>query len=63
MEKVISVSKRVAEYIKSNKLSVRQISQDTGVSEDKLLNKSEPLNATEFLEICSYLNVRPEDMR
>lgn len=63
MEKVTGVSKIIAEYIKENKLSVSQISMDTGVPIDKLLNKSEPLNAAEFLEVCSYLNLRPEDMR
>lgn len=63
MEKVTNVSKKIAEYIEENELSVRKIADDTGVSEEKLLNKSRPLNATEFLEICSYLNLRPEDMR
>lgn len=63
MDKVKNVSEKIMEYIKINQLSVRKISEDTGVSEKKLLNKSEPLNATEFLEICSYLDVRPEDMK
>lgn len=58
-----NVSRKIAEYIKTNQITVKQIVQDTGIPKEKLLNKDEPLNATEFLEICSYLNLRPEDMR
>lgn len=57
------VSKKIAKYIKENQLSIKHIVMDTGISEAKILNENnEGLNATEFLEICFYLNLRPEDI-
>lgn len=59
----MSVSKKITNYIKSNNISVSQISKDTGIDEEKLLGNLQPFNATEFLELCFYLNIRPEDFK
>ena len=51
-------------YIADNRLSVTQVARDTAISEDKLqVGAKESLNATEFLELCSYLNVKPEELK
>lgn len=54
----------LAEYIQQNQISISQIAKDTGISEDKLHAKStEKLNATEFLTLCSYLGIKPEELK
>lgn len=63
MKKEDSASARITKYIKDNNIPVTQIVYDTGISEEKILNEEMSFNALEFLEICSYLNLRPEDMK
>lgn len=62
MKKDIKVSEQIRKYIKDNNIPVAQIVTDTGISEEKIVSGANPFNATEFLEICSYLNLSPEDM-
>ncbi|MBC5668477.1 MULTISPECIES: hypothetical protein [Eubacterium] len=57
----MSVSEKVSKYIESNNLSFLQISKDTGIDERKLRGEIKPLEAGEFLELCFYLNVKPEE--
>lgn len=59
----MSVSEKVINYIKLNNISVSRIAKDTGIEEEKLLGDKLPFNATEFLELCFYLNVNPEEFR
>ena len=61
--KRVHIPKQIVNYIKVNNLSVSRISIDTGIDEEKLLGNMEPFSAAEFLELCFYLNVRPEDFR
>lgn len=59
-----NVTKKIADYIQKNHISVEQASRDTGIELAKLDGTSrEKLSASEFLEICAYLNIRPEEMR
>lgn len=54
---------KIAKYICENHISVEQVSRDTGIAEAKLINRSEEnLSATELLEVCVYLNIRPEQL-
>ena len=58
-----TITEKLAIYIADNHLSVTQVARDTAISEDKLqVGAKENLNATEFLELCSYLNVKPEEL-
>lgn len=58
-----SVTIQLAEYLKKNKISAKQVAEHTGISEDKLLtDTTKTLNATEFLELCAYLNIKPEEL-
>lgn len=59
-----TITEKLAIYIADNHLSVTQVARDTAISEDKLqVGAKESLNATEFLELCSYLNVKPEELK
>ena len=58
-----SVTKQLAEYLKNNQISTKQVAEHTGISEEKLLtDTTKTLNATEFLELCAYLNIQPEEI-
>lgn len=55
-----NVTKMIAKYIDDNNISLERIERDTRVSIKKLIiNSNENLNATEFLDICYYLNIDP----
>ena len=56
-----SVSKALIKYIKEK--STSQISKDTGIWEKKLTDENVTFTASEFLELCSYLHLKPEDLR
>ena len=59
-----TITEKLAIYIADNRLSVTQVARDTAISEDKLqVGAKESLNATEFLELSSYLNVKPEELK
>lgn len=63
MEKV-NVTSKVIEYIKSNNISIDQIAKDTGIPASKLRGETrDPLMAAEFLRVCQYLNVKPENFK
>ena len=59
-----TITEKLAIYIADTHLSVTQVARDTAISEDKLqVGAKESLNATEFLELCSYLNVKQEELK
>lgn len=59
-----TVTQRVACYLRENHIPVEQIENDLGIPADKLMHDSgRELDAAEFLELCVYLNIRPECFR
>lgn len=55
---------RLAEYIREHQISTEKVAGDTGIPEEKLKTDTDCiLNATEFLELCAYLNVKPEELK
>ena len=59
-----TITEKLAIYIADNHLSVTQVARDTAISEDKLqVGEKESLNATENLELCYYLNLKPEELK
>lgn len=55
---------KIASYIRENHISVQQTCIDTGIDPEMLQGKNDKkMTATEFLELCMYLDIRPEDMR
>ena len=60
----VTCAQKIAAYLKENQISAEQTAQDTGVSLEKLnATGQENLTAAEFLEVCWYLNIKPEEMR
>ena len=59
-----TMTMRLAEYIRDNQISTGQVAEETGIPEEKLRTDTDSiLNATEFLELCAYLNVKPEELK
>ena len=53
----------IAEFIEKKKLSIKEISINVNVSKKKLiLGTEESLTAEEFLRLCQYLHIRPEEV-
>lgn len=63
MKKQNNASINIKKYIKDNQISIEQISKDTGIPVEKIIDDDVSFSATEFLEMCSYLNIRPEKMK
>lgn len=63
-----NVTATLAQYIRQNHISVTQVSKDTGIPEPKLsvfddvVRDEFKLNASEFLTLCAYLNIKPEEV-
>lgn len=54
----------VANYIKEQNFSIEQIVSELQIAEDKLrIGSGAELEAGEFLELCAYLGVTPEQIR
>ena len=59
----MNVTNRLANYIAQQHISPERVAKDTGVAIEKLVPETEEtLEAGEFLELCIYLGIRPEDM-
>lgn len=59
----MKVTNRLANYIAQQHISPERVAMDTGVALEKLVPETkETLEAGEFLELCLYLGIRPEDM-
>lgn len=55
------VTKEIAKYISEKQLSVEEIENDLGIPRTKLVKETEEdLSADEFMRLCLYLGVRPE---
>lgn len=56
-----SVTKRIAKYISGQKLSVVVISDALNIAAQKLQPETEEtLTAEEFLRLCVFLSIKPE---
>lgn len=56
----MEITKEIVDYIKKNNISVTEISEKTKVDINLLSGNSErKMNATEMLEVCSYLEIDP----
>lgn len=56
----MEITREIIEYIRKNNISAAEISENTKVDLDLLLgNADRKMNATEMLEICSYLGIDP----
>ena len=57
---IMEITREIVEYIRKNNISAAEISENKKVDLDLLLgNTDRKMNATEMLEICSYLGIDP----
>lgn len=53
----------IIQYLKKNQIPVKWVVEKLGIAEEKLdIGYTEPLLADEFLELCAFLHLRPEDI-
>lgn len=58
----IDISRQLAKYIFENNLSLQDIQNATDIPVSKLVEGGQRLSAIEMLELCYYLNIRPESL-
>ena len=52
------------EYFEKNRIDINEISEKTGIKMGKLSKKYKtPLTAEEFLVLCVFLKISPEEIR
>ena len=57
---MMEITREIVEYIRRNNISAIDVSEKTKVDINLLLGKSDrKMNATEMLEVCSYLGIDP----
>lgn len=57
-----NVSNNLIKYINNNHISIAELAEKTGISPHKFEQHNIIFEASEFLEICAYLNINPESM-
>lgn len=57
-----STTKLLYEYISRNNISLKQIQKDLNMEIEEMVKENRILSASEFLRICKYLNLPPEDI-
>ncbi len=56
------MTEKIVNYLSVNNINLEDISKDLGISREKLQSNSKlSLSAEEFLSICCYLHIRPEN--
>ena len=58
-----NASKNIITYIRENNISTEELENKIGIKQTKLLDEDTVFMASEFLELCSYLKLKPENMR
>lgn len=52
------------EYFEKNRINISEISEKTGIKKEKLSRDyKKPMTAEEFLQLCVFLNIKPEVIR
>ncbi len=60
----MNITRKVQLYIRDCSIDVEEVQRQTGVSKALLTGESNrPFNATEFLEVCTYLKIKPEEIK
>lgn len=57
------VTEYMTEYLRQNEIAVEDVAEQTGINPDKLKRDyKEPLDAVDFLTLCSFLKIKPEQV-
>lgn len=61
--KEFSVTEYMIHYMEQNHMESKKVASETGISKEKLTKGyQEPLFADEFLTLCVYFGIRPEEV-
>lgn len=58
----MKTEKYLLEHILNNHISLEQIETDTGINIEQMVRKKKDLKAGEFLALCTYLGITPEEV-
>ncbi len=60
---ISKVTDYIISYLKEENLTAEQVAKETGIAKQKLSEGYvHPLDADEFLRLCVYLRLKPEDI-
>lgn len=59
----MKTEKYLLDHMMNNHISVKQVECDMGINMEQLVEENRDLKAGEFLALCAYLNIRPEEVR
>jgi hypothetical protein len=62
-EVTMYAEKYILEDIERRNLSVDKIKEETGIDVTVLMDEGQELTALDFLNLCVYLRISPEDIR
>ncbi len=58
----MKAEKYLLEHISNHNISVEQIEKDTGINIENMVRQKKELSAGDFLELCLYLGITPEEV-
>lgn len=58
----MKAEKYLLEYVREHNMSSRGIEVDTGINLERIVMEEQELMADEFLRLCAYLNITPEEI-
>ena len=59
----MKAEKYLLDYMMSRSITMEQVESDTGINMREFSDGKKDLMADEFLQLCVYLGVRPEDIQ
>lgn len=59
----MGISEKIIRIIQDKNISISEISKETGIPEEKFSDKDTVFSASEFLELCNYLNLQPQNIK
>ena len=58
----MKAEKYLLDYIVSHNIPIAQIENDIGINIENRVNEKQDLMASEFLTLCTYLGITPEEV-
>lgn len=58
----MKAEKYLLEYVLEHNMSSKRIEADTGIDIEKIVLEEQELMADQFLNLCVYLNITPEEV-
>lgn len=59
----MKMTRKLGNYLEKHCIDAKLVSEATGVNMEVLQkNPIRSMNATEFLEVCAYLRIKPEEL-